>query len=663
MAAPVLYTAFHLNLAFSSIEEEARPTVIERCYWPLLRLAESGFPLGVEITSFTLKTVQAIDPEWIKRLAELIREGRIELIASGFVQMIAPLVPPDITRRNFEYGLRDYEEILGVRPRIALVNEQAYAPGLVPIYRGLGFEALIMDWAEPASHHAEWPADMALAPQMIAGADGSEIPVIWSDAISFQKFQRYVHGELDPEDYVEFLTDQLGNGARALPLYTNDAEIFDFRPGRFATEAAIAGVSEFERIRVLLTALSRMGDIRLGVPSDVLALLDPDGPRLRLECPSVPVPVKKQRKYNLTRWGVTGRDDLSLNTYCWRHYEALKARAEVGEVEWRDLCLLWASDFRTHITEKRWLKMLGAQTPVALPAFISEAEASLPDDIQVTLSRRYLMIETPKFHLMLKLFRGLVIQSFGFGPAGQQITGSPGPDGLVGTLAHGFYRDILFGADFYTGHLIFEPHNSAKVTDLAACTPTWRWLPDARTVEISADIPTAMGKVHKTLRFEVDSGRVEIAYAPLWDCPVDGTLRIGHVTLNPRAFDQESLYFACHNGSDTLERHELWHQGRLLEIDHGRPVSRLVTAQTALGMTGGVIELGDVNRWVRLEMKRTDAAGVGMLSCQSVGDSFFVRAAVSLRECDETSVRPALGASERLGAPVIRYAIVLGPNT
>ena len=33
-----LFAVFHLNLAFSSIEESERATVIDRCYWPLLAL-------------------------------------------------------------------------------------------------------------------------------------------------------------------------------------------------------------------------------------------------------------------------------------------------------------------------------------------------------------------------------------------------------------------------------------------------------------------------------------------------------------------------------------------------------------------------------------------------------------------------------------------------
>ena len=55
-----LFSIFHLNLAFSSIDEEKRPEVIRRCYWPLLRLAEKlNFPLGIEASAYTLETINA----------------------------------------------------------------------------------------------------------------------------------------------------------------------------------------------------------------------------------------------------------------------------------------------------------------------------------------------------------------------------------------------------------------------------------------------------------------------------------------------------------------------------------------------------------------------------------------------------------------------------
>ena len=52
-----VFALFHLNLAFSSIEEEQRQAVIDRCYWPLLRLPDMiGAPVAIEATGYTLET-------------------------------------------------------------------------------------------------------------------------------------------------------------------------------------------------------------------------------------------------------------------------------------------------------------------------------------------------------------------------------------------------------------------------------------------------------------------------------------------------------------------------------------------------------------------------------------------------------------------------------
>ncbi len=92
-----VFAFFHLNLAFSSIEEERRGDVIARCYWPLLRLAEQH-QIGIEISGYTLVEIAARDPAWIARAKALIAQGRIELIGSGYAQMIGPLVPQRVTR-------------------------------------------------------------------------------------------------------------------------------------------------------------------------------------------------------------------------------------------------------------------------------------------------------------------------------------------------------------------------------------------------------------------------------------------------------------------------------------------------------------------------------------------------------------------------------------
>ena len=59
-----VFALFHLNLAFSSIEEERRAEVIARCYWPLLRLAEKYPHIGLEVSGYTLEQIALLDPAW-----------------------------------------------------------------------------------------------------------------------------------------------------------------------------------------------------------------------------------------------------------------------------------------------------------------------------------------------------------------------------------------------------------------------------------------------------------------------------------------------------------------------------------------------------------------------------------------------------------------------
>ena len=86
-----------------------------------------------------------------------------------------------------------------------MLCEQAYAPGLVPLYAQAGYEAIVADWDNAYRSHPEWPLETRRAPQRALGADGASLPVIWSESIAFQKFQRYAHDELDLEPYVAFV--------------------------------------------------------------------------------------------------------------------------------------------------------------------------------------------------------------------------------------------------------------------------------------------------------------------------------------------------------------------------------------------------------------------------------------------------------------------------
>ena len=636
-----VYTVFHLNLAYSSIEEEQRPEVVRRCYWPLLRLAgQYNLPFGIEATGYTLETAAAIDSAWLDELRHLTTEGPCEFIGSGYAQIIGPLVPAEVNAANLRLGHQVYERLLGFRPDIALVNEQAYSAGLVQHYLDAGYQAIIMEWDNPARYHPEWDPEWRYLPQIACGQRGEEIPLIWNKSIAFQKFQRYAHGEMELDEYLDYLSRHLAETPRAFPLYGNDVEIFDFRPGRYHTEAILQEKGEWQHIGRLFEALLGDGRFQFIRPSQVLDLMQVPGAgnRLHLESPEQPIPVKKQGKYNVTRWAVTGRDDLGINTACWRIHEALRASPKVSDDDWRELCHLWSSDFRTHITDARWrqyrerLAAFQQRVGVRVPLEAEEGPKTLQrsGDLAgnapiIQREGRYLTVETASVRVRLNCRRGLTIDGLWF----KGISDQP----LVGTLHHGYYDDIALGADWYTGHVILESLGRPKVTDLNPVEPAIeQYNGEGSCVEITGAVPTALGPVRKQVRVFALEPRVELSYRLDWQEVPLGSLRLGFITLKPTAFERESLFYRTHSGGRQPETCSL----AGTTVDHGGAVSFLVSACQGVGITAGVVELGDARQVLQVEVDKTVAALVGLITYVEVGRAYFCRLALSAGEVDET---------------------------
>ncbi len=137
-------------------------------------------PLGIEVSGYTLETIASIDPAWLDELDFLVTEGPRELIGSGYAQIIGPLVPAEVNAANLRLGNQAYERLLGFRPEIALVNEQAYSAGMVQHYLDAGYQAIVMEWNNPARYHPEWNMEWRYLPQLACGLDGEMIPVIWN---------------------------------------------------------------------------------------------------------------------------------------------------------------------------------------------------------------------------------------------------------------------------------------------------------------------------------------------------------------------------------------------------------------------------------------------------------------------------------------------------
>lgn len=635
-----LYAFFHLNLMFSSVEEKQRPQIVDRCYWPLLRLARKhGLPLGIEAPACTLECIQAIDPSWIRELRDLIHLGPCEFIGSGYAQVIGPLVPPAVNRANLRLGMEAYQAILGLQPRIALVNEQAYSAGLVPLYREAGYEALIMEWNNPARSHPEWDPEWRYHSQQAIGVDGSTIGLIWNKSIAFQKFQRYAHNELELHELLAYICSHISNEPRCFPLYGNDAEIFDFRPGRFMTEAPLQS-GEWERIAFLVEVLAADPALLWIPPSAVLqhSAGPHEGHRLRLESADQPIPVKKQDKYNVVRWALTGRDDLSSNSRCHRLHQTLAASPHATDADWQELCYLWSSDFRTHITPSRWetyqqrLAAFEARWPAdTRPVQFLSASASEEAVTPPRWSRegRWLTTSTEHIEVRFNCRRGLAVEHF----IDRRLCATP----LFGTLHHGRFDDIAWGADYYSGHLVFQTPGSHQITDLQAVEPIVQ--SEGSCLVMAATIPTPLGPIHKTWTLDAATHTLQLRIQLHWPEAGLGRLRLVPFTLVPGAFASQTLRVSAANGG---AHHECFPLGQQ-SVDHGKAVSFLVSAHQGLGLTDGIVRLGDATKAIQLQFNPADAALLGHIQHQLVDAIWFTRLSLSARELDDTAKQAGLG--------------------
>ncbi len=337
-----------------------------------------------------------------------------------------------------------------------------------------------------------------------------------------------------------------------------------------------------------------------------------------------PVPVKKQRKYNLARWAVTGRDDIAINAACERIYRGLVAR-DADDSAWKELCCLWSSDFRTHITEKRWsafLERLRRAEERWSDDALDNQIGNGPNDTELSSTARHIDIATPSLIARLDRRRGLAVDSLQF--AGDDLP-------AIGGLPHGHFDDIALQADWYTGDCVFEAPGEHKVTDLEWCEARIRHEPNGDVVTF-ARIDTPKGAIEKSMRFHAASPRVDFDLTFHWKDWGKGSLRLGHITLLPDAFDWQNLSLTTHNGGKECETFSL----KDTTVDHGAPVSFLVSSSYGFGMTEGWAELGDGRTCIRIDVDRTTAPLLGFLNHRRVGGSLFCQLVLSALELDET---------------------------
>ncbi len=634
------YLIFHLNLAFSSIEEELRPALIERCYWPLLKLIKRlGIPAGVELTGWTLQEINHLDSVWVKYLADMLKDGDCDLIGSGWSQMIGPLAPAKVNRWNQKLGLLAYKEYLNCSPKIALVNEMAYSSGMVDIYTNAGYQGIVMDRDNvrlALKNELKNPS----MPNYAKGMEGHVLPIIWADSILFQRLQRAVHGEISSKEYVDYVRARISSGEQALPIYSNDVEVFDFRPGRFEAESELHPEGEWNRLENILKTLKSDLAFEWVSPNQLLREMLSSDRYLAgfLSSVTYPVPVKKQAKYNLARWAVTGRNDVWLNTICHRIAKKLNDSSDIAD--WKILCELWASDLRTHITLDRWnkstnvLRLMCAKLGISSEfeyEKISKKEAPISnlnglknssESIFLEDDGMYLKLESEQLNLILNLRRGLCIKELTF----KRVSENP----LIGTIPHGYFDSINYGADFYSGTTVAElVSDRVRVTDLCQVEPSIvetlnEWI-------ISSVVTTKLGEIHKRYTIPKKDSYINVSVRLKdWKRPA-GVIRVSAMTLLPGAFDEHAKIITINGGVSQ----EVF--GLKYDCDHSIPSSTFVSCNSGFGASEGWIAIADSSKSVEFKWDPAKSAIFPMLVNKRVEPAALTRLIFSMSELDDTS--------------------------
>lgn len=717
------FTVFHGNLDFSAIPDRDLPTVIARCYWPLLRLSEEArLPLGIEMPARTLHRVAREDPEWLKALRASIERGLIEIVGSGLAQVIGPLVPVDINRANLALGSESYASLLGEPPTTWFVNEQTFSPGLAPLYHEVGARALVMEWNNPATHRPEL-RPLRFRPAQVECGDVAPLPLLWNDSVLFQKLQRVAHGEIPAADYHTMLARAAAPSHETLVCaYGGDLEIFDYRPG-FSTPAGAAEGREMARLGASLRALAADSRFSFRLPRNARAGMEP-GPVVSLASAADPLPCKKQPRYNPTRWAVSGRGGLGMNTRCFslrrelRALSALRTRSgqpdEVRDrAELEALVTFWGSDYRTRATEEkidRFHARMGSARLRARLALSRLVPAPVDDETVVlvnasadpwtghpveiplrlapgrfasvrgvidggtrdadrqqievhgrhgdgSIRRATLVLEpwlapgevvrvrlaradargirharvapdslvTDAVEARFLLHRGGALASLSFSAIGSEP--------LAGTISHGSFDDVAYAPDFYSAHVVAVTADGGKATDLA---PAEACLVSDGPVRSALALRqrTRLGDWTKLYRVYHREPRLDVVSSLRFAEERLDSLRLGTLTLLPRAFDRSTLFYAAVNGGDAVERHAL---GSGVSLDMGRAVSPSVSAGSCLGATEGFVAVGDAQRVIGIVGDRGQQAVVPLVEFAEVDDSFFLRVQHTAAERDETT--------------------------
>lgn len=605
---------------FSAVAEDERSTILKNCLEPLLDLADKGYKFAIQISGLSLEIIHTLNPALIDRLCLALQEDNLELVGNGYSQIIQPLVPSEVNLQNQIFGKKIYKELLKQDPKLGTVNEMAYSKSSSKSFLDAGYESLIMEWNNSYKYNPHWHDEMRYFSHKINYKDNYSLDLIWGDSIIFQKFQRYVHGEIDLDQYLDWIQAFSKNNIQDgfLCLYCSDAEVFDFRPKRYGTES-IPLLHEWKRIASFFESLEGRG-MELVLPSKAVEHHEKYSMNdINLQTSASPIVVKKQEKYNINRWAITGKDDFHLNSRCFRVLS--KFNTNTSELDWKNLLLLWSSDLRTHIESGRWNKAKILLRELEKKYNINESSQAtdflIKNNAPSNEIKKIITLKHDTNILEINLAKGLSLSSW-----------NQNGKNIMGTIEHGYYDDISYAADFYSCTSIVEPLGNRKIADLNEIKEFNLTKRSVETSFISQGV-----KFYKKYQL-INNNSFEINQS--LEFPSRSKMKIAHsvFTFLPDAWDQDSLYFSTFLGGDVEETFFLNE-----EFDHSANLNLNVGSKNGFFSTKGFIMIGDQLKSISFQYNLAKSALMPKIVYKKVDSTnYFLRLMLFSQDTDETFV-------------------------
>lgn len=623
------FILFHLNLGFSSIPKKDFKKVIKQCYWSIESLIEKSIPVCIESSGRTLELIKEQDPSFLKFLKNNIRDKKIEFIGSGYVQMIQPLSPHHINQLNQLEGRKVYKKILAISPKTALVNEMVFSKSMIELYKSSGYQTIIID-LDNASKALGIQKSNLYHKSYLQDDYGNTIQVAWSDSRLFQSFQRYIHGDISYERYKTRLSKHLKASPPYTPIYTNDAEVFNYRPGRFNTESEsredewkkiveLALRLQFEQFKFYF--LEELFCLKNVQNSDNLVIYNPKFSHL--------VSVKKQSKYNISRWSVTGKVDQLLNTQCYElSLDSNYKKYNIARK--RELLRLWGSDLRTHIVPsklKEELKLLskfsvGKSLTAENQKLLKPSIGKLSKISQTpfTISDHHLFYDGQDIHASIILNKGLAIKGLRFLNQKEAII----------SYDNDFFDDIDYGSDFFSGSTLIEvPSEKSRYTDYKYPEKI-AFYQDGISYSIKSVIDLNIAKLTKVLSFE-NNQNISFKYYFQSAKKIDSIIRLGNLIF--RRHSRDNFRVSSTLGGIRKESNLLTDT-----FDHSKRTSIIVSSSSGMPATDGEIFISSNDYAIKISLDHSKSFCLPMILNEKVGNKYFTRLIFSLSEVDDNSL-------------------------